>query len=104
MKFTQKHIDELHLKGFDINQTHCDENWIEKKHNVKKADWRFFNKLLADNNIPFRIEYWRGDGDKGRSKLIFIKKNYFDLDIKFPYTSIELITLNILGVPFGSPL
>ena len=82
---TQNDIDTLHDKGFDII---TDKDWdfvrIQKMLFAPKADWRFLNNLLSSRNISANIDYYRGDGDKGRSKELEISKKYFDKNLKYP--------------------
>ena len=47
-----------------------------------QADWRFLNNLLSSKNIPSDMDYWRGEGDKGRKKRLEISKKYFDENCK----------------------
>ena len=82
---TQNDIDTLHDKGFDII---TDKDWdfvrIQKMLFAPKADWRFLNNLLSSRNISADMDYYRGDGDKGRRKELEISKEYFDTNIKYP--------------------
>jgi hypothetical protein len=82
---TQKDIKALYSKGFNII---APPDWnfvrIQKDFKSLKADWRFLNNLLSSKNIPSDIDYWRGDGDKGRNKRLEISKKYFDQNIKYP--------------------
>jgi hypothetical protein len=75
---TQEDFDVLKSKGFDIVFTNpeFEQFWIERKFKLPKADWKYLNNLLQKKNIPFEIHYWRGDGDKGRSKEIWIDVKY----------------------------
>jgi hypothetical protein len=82
---TQNDIKALYSKGFNII---AQPDWnfvrIQKDFKSLKADWRFLNNLLSSKNIPSDIDYWRGDGDKGRNKRLEISKKYFDKNIKYP--------------------
>jgi hypothetical protein len=82
---TQNDIKTLYSKGFNII---AQPDWnfvrIQKDFKSPKADWRFLNNLLSSKNIPSDIDYWRGDGDKGRNKRLEISKKYFDKNIKYP--------------------
>ena len=74
---TQEDFNILKDKGFnaELNTQH-DFIWIERQSGLKKADWRYLNNLLVKKDIPFEVKYWRGDGDKGQSKEIWIEKKY----------------------------
>jgi len=82
---TQNDIKALYSKGFNII---AQPDWnfvrIQKDFKSLKADWSFLNNLLSSKNIPSDIDYWRGDGDKGRNKRLEISKKYFDKNIKYP--------------------
>jgi hypothetical protein len=82
---TQNDIKALYNNGFNII---AQPDWnfvrIQKDFKSPKADWRFLNNLLSSKNIPSDIDYWRGDGDKGRNKRLEISKKYFDKNIKYP--------------------
>jgi hypothetical protein len=82
---TQNDIKTLYNNGFNII---AQPDWnfvrIQKDFKSPKADWRFLNNLLSSKNIPSDIDYWRGDGDKGRNKRLEISKKYFDKNIKYP--------------------
>jgi len=82
---TQNDIKTLYNNGFNII---AQPDWnfvrIQKDFKSLKADWRFLNNLLSSKNIPSDIDYWRGDGDKGRNKRLEISKKYFDKNIKYP--------------------
>jgi hypothetical protein len=75
---TQEDFDTLESKGFEIKFTIPKWNlfWIERKYGLPKADWKYLNNLLQKKNIPFDIKFWRGDGDKGQSKEIWIDTKY----------------------------
>jgi len=75
-KLTQDDIDILDSKGFEVTKTKHNLFWIERKYGIQTADWRYLNNLLKNKQMPFKIEYWRGEGDKGRSKEIWIDKKY----------------------------
>ena len=79
---TQEDFDTLENKGFEIHFTTPNNHlfWIERKYGLPKADFRYLNNLLQKKNIPFKIEYWRGDGDKGQSKEIWIDTKYTNVD------------------------
>ena len=49
---------------------------FQKMQEKKSKTTVFFKK----KNIPFKIEYWRGDGDKGQSKEIWIDTKYTNVD------------------------
>jgi hypothetical protein len=75
---TQEDFNTLESKGFVITFTIPKHKlfWIERKFGLPKADWRYLNNLLQKKNIPFEVEFWRGDGDKGQSKEIWISTEY----------------------------
>jgi len=75
---TQEDFDTLENKGFEIFFTTPENElfWIERKYRLPKADFRYLNNLLQKKNIPFEVKYWRGEGDKGQSKEIWIDTKY----------------------------
>ena len=75
---TQDDFDILKNKGFEINFVNPKDHlfYIERYYKLPKADWRYLNNLLQKKNIPFEVRFWRGDGDKGQSKQIWIDTQY----------------------------
>lgn len=74
---TQEDFNILKDKGFEVYlNTKHNFIWLERKYGLKKADFKYLNNLLVKKDIPFEVKYWRGDGDRGQSKEIWIDKKY----------------------------
>jgi hypothetical protein len=75
---TQEDFNILESKGFVIRFANPEHKLfrIERKFGLPKADWRYLNNLLQKKNIPFEVKLWRGEGDKGQSKAIWIDTKY----------------------------
>jgi hypothetical protein len=85
---TQLEINTLNEKGFDINLTKQNNIWFERQWGLKKANWKYLINLLNNKNISFDVNYWRGDGDKGRNKEIWIGAQHLDSNISLPVHSL----------------
>jgi hypothetical protein len=86
-KLTQQNINNLQEKGFMIIKTDYNEVWIEKSSKLRRVNWKYLYNLLEKNNIEYTNDYWRGEGNKGRSKEIWINLNNFENGVEFNITS-----------------
>jgi hypothetical protein len=88
---TQEDINNIHSRGFDINKSKGGIIWIERQQGIRSVNFKYIENLLNSKNIPFRVDFWRGDGDKGRSKEIWIDDpQYLDPNISYPKNSLAI--------------